>query len=47
MDIAYIDDTAGVAVCVWDAPDRPSLEAVFAKAGVRSETIRQVTVYSG
>jgi len=33
-------------MCVWDAPDRSSVEALFAKAGVRPETIRDVIVYS-
>jgi len=45
MDRAYVDEAAGQAVCVWDAPDRTSVEALFAKAGVKPETIRQVAVY--
>lgn len=47
MDSAYVDKAAGVAMCVWDAPDRPSVEAVFAKAGGKPETIRQVAFCSG
>ena len=47
MEIAYVDAAAGQAICVWDAPDRSSVEALFAKAGVKPETAREVTVYSG
>jgi hypothetical protein len=47
MDSAYVDEAAGVAMCVWDAPDRPSIEAVFVKAGVKPAAIREVTVFSG
>jgi hypothetical protein len=46
MEAAYLDETAGVAICVWDAPDRAGLETLNAKATVRPETIRAVTVYS-
>jgi len=45
MDCAYVDETAGVALCAWDAPERTSLEALFARAGVRTESVRQVAVY--
>jgi hypothetical protein len=47
MDRAYVDAAAGQAICVWEAPDRSSIEALFAKAGVKPETVREVTVYSG
>ncbi len=45
MDRAYVDEAAGQAICCWDAPDRTSVEALFAKAGLTPETIREVTVY--
>ena len=44
MDTAYIDAVAGQPICCWDAPDRKSIEALFAKAGYRPESIREVTV---
>ena len=47
MDCAYVDAAAGQAICCWDAPDRASVDALFSKAGVRPETIREVTVYPG
>ena len=47
MDCAYIDRTANQAICCWDAPDRPSIEALFAKAGIKPESVREVTVYPG
>ncbi len=45
IDAAYVDHAAGQALCVWDAPDRASVEQLFAKAGLRPESIREVTVY--
>jgi hypothetical protein len=47
MDCAYIDRAANQAICCWDAPDRPSVEALFAKAGIKPESFREVTVYPG
>jgi hypothetical protein len=47
MDTAYVDKAAGQAVCVWDAPDRSSIESLFARAGVKTEKIREVAVYTG
>ena len=45
MDSAFVDKAAGQAVCVWDAPDRTSVEALFARAGVPTESVREVAVY--
>jgi len=45
MEAAYVDETAGVAICVWDAPEPANVEALFAQAGVRPESVRQVAVY--
>jgi hypothetical protein len=47
MDRAYVDHAASQAICCWEAPERASVEAVFAKANVKPESIREVTVYSG
>jgi hypothetical protein len=47
MDRAYVDAAAGQAICVWDAPDRGSIEDLFARAGVKTEKIREVAVYPG
>jgi hypothetical protein len=47
MDCAFVDAAAGQAICCWDAPDRSSIESLFAKAGVSTETIREVTVFPG
>ncbi len=45
MDRAYVDEAAGQAICCWDAPDRKAVEALFAKANLTPERIREVTVY--
>ncbi len=45
MDCAYVDKEAGQAICCWTAPDRTSIEALFAKAEVNTERIREVVVY--
>lgn len=47
MDNAYVDHAAGQAICCWDAPDRASVEALFAKANVKPQAIREVEVYAG
>ena len=47
MDKAYIDETTGQAICCWSAPDKKSVEDLFAKAQVETESIKQVVVYSG
>jgi hypothetical protein len=46
MDRAYVDEAAGQAICCWDAPDRDSVEALFQRAGVKPEKIREVAVYT-
>ena len=46
MDGAYVDKGAGQAFCVWDAPDRGSIESLFNKAGVKTEAIREVAVFT-
>ncbi len=45
MDKAYIDETKGQAICCWDAPDQKSVEDLFAKAQVETESIRLVVEY--
>ena len=47
MDNAYVDHAAGQAICCWDAPDKASVEALFAKAQIQPASIREVEVYSG
>ena len=47
MDSAYVDEAAGQAFCIWDAPDRSSIQSLFTRAGVKTETIREVAAYSG
>jgi hypothetical protein len=45
MEKAYIDEENSQAICCWDAPDRKSIEELFAKAQVRVESIRSVVEY--
>lgn len=45
MDAAYVDQSDGHVTCVWEAPDRASVEALFSQAGQRPERIRAVTPY--
>jgi len=47
MDRAYIDETAGQAICIWNAPNRQGVEAMFNKAQVKPESIREVTECCG
>ncbi len=46
MEKAYIDEEKNQAICCWNAPDRKSIENLFAKAHVQTESIRQVVEYS-
>ncbi len=45
MDKAYVDEENSQAICCWSAPDRKSIEELFAKAKVQVESIRAVTEY--
>lgn len=45
MDAAFVDQSEGHVTCVWEAPDRAAVEALFARAGQRPERIREVTPY--
>ena len=45
LETAYVDQSAGQAICVWDAPDRAGVESLFAKAGLKPQSVREVTVY--
>jgi hypothetical protein len=47
MDRAYIDQESGQAMCCWSAPDRASIDALFKKANVTPESIKEVIIYSG
>lgn len=46
MDKAYIDKAKGQAICCWEAPDRKSIEDLFAKAQVQTDSIREVVEYT-
>ena len=45
MDKAYVDEENDQAICCWSAPDRKSIEDLFAKANVKVESIRNVVEY--
>ena len=45
MDAAYVDIADSQATCIWDAPDRKSVEELFARAGLKPERIREVMPY--
>jgi hypothetical protein len=47
MDRAYVDVSAHQAICCWNAADRQGVEALFTKANVKPESIREVMEYSG
>lgn len=47
MKQAFIIEDQAQAVCVWEGPDQASVEAVFAKAGVKIDSIDSVTEYGG
>ncbi len=42
LERAYVDEEHGQAICCWNAPDRASIEDLFAKAKVKPESIREV-----
>ncbi|HEX7321138.1 MAG TPA: hypothetical protein VF399_12385 [bacterium] len=42
LERAYVDEEHGQAICCWSAPDRASIEGLFAKAKVTTESIRKV-----
>ena len=46
MNRAYVDANEGQAICCWDAPDKNSIEDLFSKVGVQTESIREVVEYS-
>jgi hypothetical protein len=45
MDKAYIDEENNQAICCWSAPDRNSIEELFAKANVEVASLRSVVEY--
>jgi hypothetical protein len=47
MDAAYVDMDKSRALCFWDAPDRKSIEELFAKAGLKPKRIHEVMPYPG
>lgn len=44
-DAAYVDTALGQPMCFWDAPDRGSVVKLFARAGVKPESVREVMPY--
>lgn len=46
MDKAYVDKSKAQAICCWDASDQTSIEDLFAKAGVTTESIQEVEEYT-
>ena len=47
MERAFVDVSANQAICCWNAPDRQRIEALFARANVKPESVREVMEYSG
>ncbi len=46
MDNAYIDEDKAQALCCWNAPDKPSVEALFEKAGITTQEIQEVVQFA-
>ncbi len=46
MSNAYVNETDAHAVCCWEGPDRGSVEALFAKAGVATKIIDEVVEFA-
>lgn len=46
METAYVKKFKEQAICCWDAPDRDTVAALFEKAGVVTESVEEVEVYS-
>ncbi len=46
MDTAYINEEKAQATCCWNAPDRPTIEAVLEKAGVTAESFEEVVQFA-
>ena len=42
MDRAFVDPATGSTTCVWEAPSLEEIEALFSKAAVDVEAIREV-----
>ena len=47
MEKAYIKKYKDQAICCWDAPDRETIEGLFAKEGLITESVEEVDVYDG
>jgi len=46
MDKAYVDKNKSQAVCCWNAPNMTSITDLFTKAGVITESIREVEEFA-
>jgi hypothetical protein len=47
MEQAFLNESGARAVCCWNAPDLPTIEALFAKAGVATDSVEEVVEYGG
>jgi hypothetical protein len=47
METAYVKKYKDQAICCWDAPDRETIEGLFAKEGLITESVEEVEVYDG
>lgn len=47
MEQAYVKKYKDQAICCWDAPDRDTIEALFEKVGIVTESVEEVDVYGG
>lgn len=43
IERAFIDELNNQAICLWNAPDRKSIEDLFLKAKIAPALIREVT----
>jgi len=46
MERAFIDELNNQAICLWNAPNRKSIEDLFLKAKIAPALIREVTEWS-
>ena len=47
LEHAYIDAIDNRPICIWSAPDKAGIEALFAKANVKTQSVREVIEYHG
>ncbi len=47
MELAFVKKHKDQAICCWDAPDRETIEELFEKEGLVTESVEEVDVYGG